>query len=97
MNDKSALKPAIFLHSAHLKCHQRDVLSHLNSCIKFTPRNITLHRPTSLVTITITVSFVKVLDYYTPGEKHNTSATRGRCNSVILYMNGDVSTVRDVT
>lgn len=28
MNDKSALKPAIFLHSAHLKCHQRDVSSH---------------------------------------------------------------------
>lgn len=28
MNDKSALKPAIFLHSAHLKYHQRDVLSH---------------------------------------------------------------------
>lgn len=96
MNDKSALKPAIFLHSAHLKCHQRGVLSHFKF-IKFTPLNITLHRPTFLVTIMITVSFVKVLDYYTPGEKHNTSATRGRCNSVILYMNGDVSTVRDVT
>lgn len=58
--------------------------------------NIILYRFMFLVIIMIIVFFVKVLDYYILGEKYNIFVMWGCCNLVILYMNGDVSIVRDV-